>query len=122
MRTRLGSDVHAPAAARTFVTSALAEHHAALSRRDDVVLVVSELVTNSVHAGASAIDVDLGVLGDSIELQVSDDAPGWPRLHHADPGDLDGRGLQIVGELADEWHTTRLAPGKRVTVTWSRSS
>jgi hypothetical protein len=35
---------------------------------------------------------------------------------------VSGRGLEIVGKIADEWHTTRLSPGKRVTVTWRRGA
>jgi two-component sensor histidine kinase len=91
-------------------------------RPDDVVLVVSELVTNSFRAGAAGIDVELVVHEDCVELQVADDAPGWPSVHHAAVEDVSGRGLEIVAGLADEWHTTRLAPGKLVTVSWSRDA
>jgi anti-sigma regulatory factor (Ser/Thr protein kinase) len=122
VRIRLAGDLHAPAAARRFVRSALdgGVPGDGPPRPDDVVLVVSELVTNSVRAGAVDIDVELVVLDASVELGVSDDAPGWPNVHHAGLDDVDGRGLEIVGKLADSWHTSRLAPGKRVTVTWSR--
>jgi anti-sigma regulatory factor (Ser/Thr protein kinase) len=120
---RFSGDVRAPAAARRFVRSAVAELAGdAPGRADDVVLVVSELVTNSVRAGASGIDVAIAIVEDCLELQVDDDAPGWPNVHHADFADVSGRGLEIVGKIADEWHTTRLRPGKRVTVTWSRDT
>ena len=120
---RFSGAVQTPAAARRFVRSALDElaDDRGLSL-DDVVLVVSELVTNSVRAGASDIDVELAIVDDCLELQVDDDAAGWPNVHHAASEDVTGRGLEIVGKIADEWHTTRLNPGKRVTVTWSRSS
>ena len=121
MRTSLSADVHAPAAARTFVNSALVDLDSPPPPRDDVVLVVSELVTNSVRAGASGIEVHLEVLDDCVELQVGDDAPGWPAAHHASVGDLGGRGLEIVGKIADSWHATRQVEGKRVIVTWSRA-
>lgn len=91
-------------------------------RPDDVVLVVSELVTNSVRADAAGIDVELVVHEDCVQLQVADDAPGWPNVHHAAVEDVSGRGLEIVATLADEWHTTRLARGKRVTVSWRRDA
>lgn len=124
MRTRFSGDVRAPAAARRFARSALAQlaDDVPAGRPDDVVLVVSELVTNSVRAGASDIVVELGIVDGRLELQVGDDAPGWPSVHHAGFDDTTGRGLEIVGKVADEWHTTRLSPGKRVTVTWSGTS
>lgn len=122
MRTRLPGDLHAPAAARTFVGSVLdgVLTDDAVPSPGDVVLVVSELVTNSVRAGAAAVDVDLTVVEDCVELQVGDDAPGWPAVHHAAVEDVTGRGLEIVDVLADEWRTRRLPAGKLVTVTWSR--
>jgi signal transduction histidine kinase len=122
MRTELPADVHAPARARRFVIASLGRlsHGLSSSRGDDVVLVVSELVTNSVRAGASTVDVELVISADRIRLEVTDDAPGWPELRHADPDDITGRGLSIVQDLADDWRTSSLTPGKRVTVTWSR--
>jgi anti-sigma regulatory factor (Ser/Thr protein kinase) len=122
MRTNLAGNVHAPAEARRFVIATLGRIHQGISssRGDDVVLVVSELVTNGVRAGASAIDVDLEASADRIELHVTDDAPGWPEPRHAEPDDLAGRGLAIVEDLADDWHTTSLPRGKRVTATWSQ--
>lgn len=124
MRTRLSGDLRAPAAARRFVTAVLEGllPEDATPRPDDVVLVVSELVTNSVRADAAGIDVELVVHEDCVELQVADDAPGWPNVHHAAVEDVSGRGLEIVATLADEWHTTRLARGKRVTVSWRRDA
>jgi two-component sensor histidine kinase len=122
VKIRLAGDLQAPGAARRFVTSTLGAlvGEAGRPEPDDVVLVVSELVTNSVRAGAAAIDVELDVHEDCVELQVADDAPGWPYVHHAAVEDVNGRGLEIVAELADEWHTRPLERGKRVTVSWNR--
>jgi anti-sigma regulatory factor (Ser/Thr protein kinase) len=119
---RFSGDVRAPGAARRFARSALAElaGDPGPGRADDVVLVVSELVTNCVRAGATDIGVTIAITDDCLELQVDDDASGWPSLHHASVDEVTGRGLEIVGKVADEWHTTPLDPGKRVTVTWAR--
>jgi len=123
MRIELAGNVHAPAAARRFVFATLAQlGPVGATRSDDVVLVVSELVTNSVRAGAQAIDVDLVETEDRVELQVTDDAPGWPTVRHPDWEDPAGRGLAIVEEVADEWHASDLPRGKRVTVRWSRAT
>ena len=118
MRIKLTADVHAPAVARDFVRRQL---HDVLGRQrpvcDDVELIVSELVTNSVRAGATVIDLMLEVLSEAVEVQVTDDAAGWPTPRSAGPDGLDGRGLEIVDRLADHWHTVASPPGKRVVVT-----
>jgi anti-sigma regulatory factor (Ser/Thr protein kinase) len=122
VRIELAAGVHAPAAARRFVSSVMEDvsRHSGPPPPDDVVLVVSELVTNSVRAGAWQIRVALDITEERLELQVSDDATGWPAVRHADWDDPRGRGLAIVEDVADDWHATGLGDGKQVTVTWSR--
>jgi anti-sigma regulatory factor (Ser/Thr protein kinase) len=121
MRTELPGDVRSPAAARRFVTSAFASQggRPIPPRPEDLALVVSELVTNSVRAGATVIGVELVVAADRVELRVNDDAPGWPTQRQPTWDDLGGRGLEIVAEIADEWRATDLPRGKQVTVAWS---
>jgi anti-sigma regulatory factor (Ser/Thr protein kinase) len=122
MRTQLSGDLRAPAAARRFVDAPLRDMlgRAASPSAEDVVLVVSELVTNAVRASAEVIGLALRVDDDRVEVEISDDAAGWPTPREADWEDPDGRGLAIVDELADRWHATELHPGKRITVTWFR--
>lgn len=119
MRTQLPGDLHAPAAARRFVVSglrgALASAHPALC--DDLALIVSELVTNSVRANARVVDVELRVRDDRVEVQVTDDAAGWPSPQPASPDSEDGRGLDIVAQLADSWRTVARRKGKSVIAT-----
>ncbi|RNL78981.1 ATP-binding protein [Nocardioides marmorisolisilvae] len=123
MKRRFSGDLKAPASARSFVIgqleAALAGHAEAWT--GDVVLVVSELVTNSVRAGAGHIDVDLRADARRVDLKVADDAPGWPTPRTAAYDDLDGRGLAIVDELAHRWTTSPGNPGKSVTATWFRA-
>jgi signal transduction histidine kinase len=122
MRTRLQGDLHAPAAARRFVTrglhEVLAPDQQALS--DDLALIVSELVTNSVRAHARTIDVEVRVDDDAVEVAVTDDAAGWPSIRIAESDSLDGRGLGIVDSLADSWRTIPRANGKSVIATRRR--
>lgn len=122
MRTELSGDLRAPAAARRFVDAPLRAMLGRATRpsAEDVVLVVSELVTNAVRASADVIGLSLQVAEDRVELEVSDDAAGWPTPRDAEWDDLNGRGLAIVEELADRWQATELHPGKRITVTWFR--
>ncbi|HEX2894664.1 MAG TPA: ATP-binding protein [Marmoricola sp.] len=122
MRTQLPGDLHAPSAARAFVADAFEGEVGARETPEthDVVLVVSELVTNSVRAGADVIGVELVATDLRVELSVIDDAPGVPVTQHPGWDELHGRGLAIVEDVADEWHTTALDRGKKVTATWSR--
>lgn len=122
MRTELPGDLRAPAAARHFIDAPLRDllGRAARPQAEDVVLVVSELVTNAVRASAEVIGLTLLVDEERVEISISDDAAGWPKPRAAGWEDPSGRGLAIVDELADSWHTTELHPGKRITVTWFR--
>lgn len=69
-------------------------------RYEDVVLVVSELVANSVRHGASSnIDVRVAAQTDRIRVEVTDDGPGFS----VDDPRGEGLGLLIVDKLADRW-------------------
>ena len=120
MRTRLTGGADAPKGARAFVSRRLREA-AALPEdvaTDDVVLVTSELVTNSVNAGATAIELSLEVSAEQVELVVTDDADGWPAPSDPSYDDTTGRGLQIVEHLTHAWETVRHPGGKAVTARW----
>jgi anti-sigma regulatory factor (Ser/Thr protein kinase) len=71
------------------------------------VLLVSELVTNSVkhsHATNGAIVLVACITADVVRVEVSDDGEGFdpPPLIHDDDAES-GRGLQLVQDLADRW-------------------
>jgi serine phosphatase RsbU (regulator of sigma subunit)/anti-sigma regulatory factor (Ser/Thr protein kinase) len=119
VKTRLASDSRAPSAARSYVARQLAT--ATVPEGvviDDVVLIASELVTNSVRGGAGWIDLTLRATDGRLDLLVEDDADGWPVLATADDDATGGRGLSIVDRLADTWVVTPQGRGKRVTATW----
>ena len=116
MKTRLAGDLRAPAAARRFVTRGL---HDTLTPdqqtlSDDLALIVSELVTNSVRANARSIEVEITIDDESVEVRVTDDAAGWPSIQVTDNDSIDGRGLGIVDHLADSWRTVARPQGKSV--------
>lgn len=122
MRAQFSGDLRAPASARTFVTRQLAalRGQAHAPPIDDIVLIVSELVTNSVRAGAAVIAVQLEADEHRVDVRVTDDADGWPTARAARSEDQTGRGLAIVDRLADAWSATAETPGKTVTATWYR--
>jgi anti-sigma regulatory factor (Ser/Thr protein kinase) len=92
--------------ARSFVTEVIGQHPAA----DDVVLLASELVTNTlIHArDATAITVTVAITTAFIRVEVHNDGrTGIPHWRDADSQAEDGRGFQIVNALAERWGFTR---------------
>jgi anti-sigma regulatory factor (Ser/Thr protein kinase) len=106
--------------AREFVTAALGAGHPCAAVLQ---LIVSELVTNSIVHTRSGRDggtvaVALASAGRRVRVEVTDDGgPELPRLRTVDFGAENGRGLQLVDALADEWGWDR-GPGGG-TVTWA---
>lgn len=95
----------APSEARAFVRGTL-ESWGLDGAVDPAVLLVSELVSNSVlHTGTRA---RLSVLheGVRIRVEVEDLGPGGAARRTAAPRDPSGRGLLIVERMADRWGTS----------------
>ena len=85
-------------------------------RTDELLLCVSEVVTNAVLHGAEPIEVYVCSDGDLLRIEVSD---GGPRTDGVVPRSAEdsrpgGRGLHIVNSLADRWGTTDKDAGKTV--------
>ncbi len=94
---RVASNPNAPGVARRHLQSI---RSALEPRFDDVLLLVSELVTNSVrHSGCADVDLSVTTGSRQIRVEVADCGPGF--ISVTDNGD--GLGLQIVDRLADEW-------------------
>ena len=85
----------------------LEQHELVPKRLDDLIVAVTELVTNAVRAARTAVEVRAWTTPDSLTVEVIDDGPGFdPSIPH-DARDLDplaerGRGLFLVAALADE--------------------
>jgi anti-sigma regulatory factor (Ser/Thr protein kinase) len=100
--------------ARRLVTEILAECPDDV--RDVVEMLVSELATNSVRHTTSDFSVRVAVGVDRIRVEVSDRGAGRPEVRSPTPSEPNGRGLQIVGLLADEWGVSDLDDGSGKTV------
>jgi anti-sigma regulatory factor (Ser/Thr protein kinase) len=79
---------------------------------EDVKLLVSELVTNSVrHAGMAEndhVELDVSLAGDTLHVQVGDTGSGFePRRRTAEPTRPGGWGLFLVEKLSDRWGVAR---------------
>ena len=103
VRVDLRPGPHAPADARQATREALRRWELP-ALVDRVVLVVSELVTNSVRYGRPPLHLDLRRLRSCVRVDVHDTVPEEPVLHGRAEVDADresGRGLLIVSAVAD---------------------
>jgi anti-sigma regulatory factor (Ser/Thr protein kinase) len=81
---------------------------------DDLVMVVSEVVTNAVVHARSPMTLSLHRQGPSVRGQVTDHSTAWPTLLPTGPDEEHGRGLAIVAAYADRWGVTPAPEGKTV--------
>lgn len=81
---------------------------------DDVVLMVSELVTNvGLHARTEAT-VHVWVSGDRLRVEVADGSTEPVEVQPHRSGAETGRGLMIVDKLAEDWGVAMGPAGKTV--------
>ena len=76
-------------------------------------LLVSELVTNAVRYSRGEVTLRL-VNEKALVCEVLDNSGALPRLRQASGEDENGRGLQVVRQLAHRWGARRTATGKVV--------
>ena len=83
---------------------------------ETAVLLVSELVTNSVrHARDSdAITLELQAAGTWLRIEVQDADPRWPQPRTPAEFDGSGFGFVLVDALAGKWGVRDTATGKAV--------
>lgn len=111
---RLAERNTSAALARQFTRSTLAGWQTG-ERRDnleDVVLVVSELVTNALLHGHGTPVVRLLDGSDRVRVEVCDDSPLLPVSHRVTP--TSGLGLRVVEQLSSAWGASRRGRGKVV--------
>ncbi|MFI8084451.1 ATP-binding protein [Kitasatospora sp. NPDC086009] len=87
-----------------------------LAAAEDVVLMVSELVTNAcVHAPGGPYELRLAWDGSRLRIEVGDAGREPPRLRRpADRGAPGGHGLRVVDRLARAWGYRPERDGKTV--------
>ena len=93
---------------------------------DAAVLLVSELVTNAVHASAAAagshggadpgrVELAVARTRDTVRIEVSDGAHGsLPAPSDPSADDESGRGLQVITALTRQWGCRSVQRGKVV--------
>jgi two-component sensor histidine kinase len=112
IRAWFPADPRSADAARRWLRSTLPARFAV--RLDDALLLGSELVTNAVLHGRSAVQISMSIHGGTARIGVGDDAAGGPVLRAACEGAVNGRGMQIVQSLADRWGVVRTGRAKTV--------
>ncbi|OON81343.1 ATP-binding protein [Streptomyces tsukubensis] len=81
---------------------------------DVTVLLVSELVTNSLRYASGPIVLCLVRTSDALLVEVSDPLPDLPCERVAGHEDESGRGIQLVARSARRWGTRTTSCGKTV--------
>jgi anti-sigma regulatory factor (Ser/Thr protein kinase) len=102
--------------ARTFLRSvSCPDHQSAVL--EDAVLLVSELVTNSVLHGGPSLVVAVDCDGAQLSVRVRDGSPELPELRQTTAADERGRGLALVASMSDAWGVEPIPDGKHVWFT-----
>ncbi len=99
--------------ARDFVRLHLGEHLLSYLT-DDVVLVVSELVTNALVHAHPPLRVSLQAFDRTLLLEVEDGSQAGPVRVVAKFLDTGGRGIAIVSVLSRDWGVNARTHGKSV--------
>jgi chemotaxis response regulator CheB len=107
---RLPADLRSAGDARQLVRSTL-DGWTDSDRIDDIVLCVSELVTNAVVHAASSPQVMVHVRPAVIHVEVSDSSEALPVPRDAGPADTSGRGMSILSGYSDRWGSLRRSGG-----------
>jgi anti-sigma regulatory factor (Ser/Thr protein kinase) len=84
--------------------------------RDDVLLLLTELVTNAVRHGDAGpgrlVRVELRQRRGAVRVAVCDEGPGFAREARCSrPDETGGWGLVLVDRIADRWAVMRTASG-----------
>lgn len=90
------------AEARRFVSTTVAEWELA-ELLDDAMLVASELATNAVTHAQSTCRIRLSLNPTSLRIDVVDTGTGTPEPQPESDTEEHGRGLHLIGALADAW-------------------
>jgi anti-sigma regulatory factor (Ser/Thr protein kinase) len=96
--------------ARVFIGGTLANDGVEVSVIDVAELLVSELVTNAVVHARGTIRLTIHTDAHCVRIEVEDQGHGCPVLRPPTKGQRDGRGLQMVDELATDWEPNAAQP------------
>jgi anti-sigma regulatory factor (Ser/Thr protein kinase) len=114
LRWSLNSEFASAGEARHLTAEALTQWDLPIDS-SDVLLVVSELVTNAIQHGDPPVILTLQASGSALEVSVHDGGQSF--VHERRQQAVGGRGLMIVELVSGQWGIEAEASGKRV---WCR--
>ncbi len=107
----VGPDSLSPRATRHLFARHFADH----PRLDDLLLCLSEVVTNAVLHAAPPIHVKGGVVDSrKIRVEVRDGSKASPVQRHPTHSSPTGRGLHLLDSLTSDWGVDITSKGKTV--------
>ncbi|MBM7055471.1 MULTISPECIES: ATP-binding protein [Streptomyces] len=114
----------ARALADRFLTRLTVECHARIGEhtRSDLMLAVSELVTNADRYSHGPYMLELEGNAERISVTVYDSSTAMPVLYAPDPSRLGGHGMEIVVALCDRLTAERVPVGKRIRAEFQLST
>lgn len=116
-RVALAPKPHSVRQARRFAAECVAE--CAADARHNVILLVSELVSNAVlhggpHAPLAVVGLAVEVRPDRVRVEVEDAGSSLPVVGDGATERVGGRGLVLVAALASRWGSIQSDAGKTV--------
>jgi len=118
----LPMDQFAPGLARRFLLETVCEVHLARVV-DEAELLVSEVITNGIVHGAPPVTLRLTCeAGPVLRVEVSDASPQRPRLRHPGAEETNGRGMELVDLLSQDWGVSPRGGGKVIWFTLSSTT
>ncbi|GAA2940935.1 MULTISPECIES: ATP-binding protein [Streptomyces] len=119
-----GCIAQARALADRFLTRLVAEWLAVVGEhtRSDLMLAVSELVTNADRYSHGPYMLELEGNAERICVTVYDSSTALPVLYSPDPSRLGGHGMEIVVALCDRVTAERVPVGKRIRAEFQLST
>ncbi|MFJ6465479.1 ATP-binding protein [Streptomyces sp. NPDC091387] len=90
--------------------------------RNDLMLAVSELVTNADRYSHGPYLLELEGTAERISVTVYDSSSALPVFYSPDPSRLGGHGMEIVVALCDRLTAERVPVGKRIRAEFTLSS
>ena len=105
---RFDAEPSAPRQARSAVAARYGEH----LRCGDILVCVSEAVTNAVLHARTPLRFVVSEVGRRLRIEVTDEDPTLPVVRDPDPGTPTGRGLLLIDRLSTSWGVESRADGK----------
>lgn len=106
-----------PRRARQAVSARYGSH----ARCGDILVCVSEAVTNAVLHALSPVRLVVREAASALRFEISDEDPTAPVGRDPDPATPTGRGLLLIGCLADRWGVDLRDDGKTLWFEVARS-